>query len=150
MAAPEIPTEDLSTTNWAYNSVVEYSVDGTSWTEILHVKDFDDQKLKRKKIDTTHLRSPLNTAQARAGMVENEAIKLQVAYAKDQHAALLAMAVANDPNRYWRFTLSEGSFAKFIGYVAEFPIIPKATNDDIYYTDMSIQPTGVVTFEAAS
>lgn len=136
---------------WAYNTTIGYSAtSGGSYTTVATVKEIDEQKIKRKKIDLTNLTSPSNTEECQAGMVGEDAMKLGIIYAKAQHAALLAIAVSATPNYYWKITLSDGSTALFLGYISEFGQIPKAKVDDIYENDLHLQPVGPVTFTPAA
>ncbi len=134
-------------TVWAYGTTIGYSaIDAGSYTTVLAVDEIDEQKLKRKKIDITHLASPDNTMEYRAGMVEPEAFKIKVQYQAAQHAVLYAMSISATPNRDWKVTFSDATTGTFRGYLSTFPPIPKAKVDDVYEADIEIQPTGKVTY----
>ena len=140
--------------DWGHGTTLGYAAAGTavggSFTSVAYIKEIDAKTLTRKVVDITVLASASNTEESRAGMITPESFKFTLQYGKTVHAALLAMVVADSPNRAWKITLSDNSTVHGDGFITKFNELPRASNDGVYENDIEIKPIGPWTFTAAA
>lgn len=135
---------------FGHGTVLAYSADGVTYTDIDEVVSIDAVKGKRKKIKKTRLDSANEHEQFRAGLKETDELKVKVQYVKTIFATLLGFFNATSPQKYWKITLADGSSTAGTGYISEIDQAPKADSEDILYFDFSVQPDSKWTFTAAA
>ncbi len=137
---------------WAHGGTLHYGEIGDlvgAMTEVGSLLEVDAGSAKRKAITNTPLAISDHTEVKRAGLITQDAMKIKLLFDKTQHGTLFTLFKAGTL-KDWLFTLSDGSTIRRTGFLSEFPVVPKQTNDDELVGDMSLEFSGAATYTAAS
>lgn len=138
--------------DWAHGGTLHYGEIGDlvgSMTEVAGVLEIDAGNMKRKAITNTPLAISDATEVKRAGLITQDAMKLKLLFNKTQHGTMYTLFKAGT-HKDWLFTLSDGSTIRRTGFISEFPIVPKQTNDDELMGDFAFEFSGAATYTPAS
>ena len=133
----------MATATTGIGTKLEYSTDGSTYTQLLNINSISGPSFSRDEIDITTLENQSGYREYILGLRDAGSLSLTLNYEKAGYQTLLDMYDA-DQLYEWRITLPDASTFEFSGYVMELPLtIPV---DDKISFDCTIRVTGAPTF----
>lgn len=135
---------------WGHGTTLKYGAVGAAYADMTafsNIEKIDAGKSKRKSIKKTTLTSASQTEEKRPGMIDQDAMKLEVQYVEAQHLTLHALFLAGTEQDFVFCLGGDGLKIRRKGFLMEFDAVPKADNEDILHNNISIEFTGPPDFD---
>jgi len=127
----------------SFNTTLDY-LSGNTTIAVAEVISIEPPNLKRKAVDTTHLKSANMWRTFMAGFKDGGEIKFELSYTKDQCDALTTLFDGGNTTT-WRVTFPELGQWSTSGFMTDFQD-GKAQDDDRLTGSATVKITGHPTF----